>query len=757
MRNAPSRFTTLLLAGLVALLAGGPAFGQERDAYGDPLGDDDPRYDDEDQIRQTVARISEIDGRVSYARGDDPDDWQDANRNIPVTIGDRLYTDQRSRVELQVHGGDVVRLGSRTDFAVLNLTDDTRQLAVKSGVASFRIRRLEDWQVFEVDTPNAAVTFDAPGDYRIDVFQGSTRVAVRDGRAEIAAGGGLIPIGRGEALRIEGFEDPRYDFVSLRGPDDWDRWVAAREARLARARSYEYVSDDIAGVSDLDAYGRWSSIPTYGWVWSPTAVAAGWAPYRVGRWIWQDPWGWTWLSAEPWGWAPYHYGRWISYRGRWCWVPVSRRAVYVPYYPALVAFTGGGPGWSAAITVASGGYVGWFPLAPADPLIPWWGRPRVNVNVTRITYVNRTYLTVVNQNTFVSGGIVTNNFVRDTAVLRQAASAPVLRGTLPLVPTQGAIRVAAQPASAATRPPAAIVARPVVARVAPPPAPPTFQEKLAVIRENRGAPISPAESAQIAIRDRGRPQATTAVRPAAQEPGRVRLAPGSQSSQSVDSVRKPAPLAAAPVRGRAIATADQPVAAAPVAAPREVRRERQQPRQDAPGPPSQQQEERPAAEPRPQSRPAPAVREQTPPAARIETTAPAATEPRQPAPVRPQHEQRDRQPIATPNVARPVARPAVAAPTPRAASVERSREVNTPKAAAPPRAERPDTASQPERPSPAAAPTDRSRDRSGDQKPTASPAERRGPPQQTTPPEGEKEKRGRQKEETTKKPTPDRD
>ncbi len=506
---------------------------------------------------------------VSFSRGDDPDDWQPADRNVPMTLGDRIYTGSRSRIELQVHGGDFVRLGARSDFAALNLTEDTKQFSLKSGVASIRIRRLSDSEIFEIDTPNAAVNFERPGDYRVDVDEnGFTRVAVRQGSATVAAGGGQIPLNSGEGMEVEGIDAPRYDIVALAGPDAWDQWVSQRDYRQTRARSYQYVSADIVGADDLDEYGRWEQVRDYGWVWSPTAVAADWAPYRSGHWIWQDPWGWTWVSAEPWGWAPYHYGRWAMVSSRWCWVPVAPAVRYVSYSPALVAFVGGGPGWSASVSLGGGGFVGWFPLGPRDPFSPWWGdRARASYSSVRanVVYDNRTYVTVVNQNVFVSGGVVTGNIVRDQTVVSQVAAAPVLRGPIPVVPTRASLHVAVRAdAAAAPRPPAAIVSRMVVARTAPPPAPPTFQAKLAVISENRGAPVAPAAATRISVENRGRPQAVTDVRPVAAQPGRVTLAPREAGSGGA-AARRAEPVTA--FRGRPMATPEQPVSARPVTGP----------------------------------------------------------------------------------------------------------------------------------------------------------------------------------------------
>jgi hypothetical protein len=538
---------------LLALSSAGVAFGQERDEYGDIIQTD---------IEQTVARVSHLQGSASYSRGDDPDNWQPADVNIPMTLGDRIYTGPRSRLELQVHGGDIVRLGSRTDLAALNLTDDTKQFAIKAGIASFRVRRLDENDLWEVDTPNAAVTFEQPGNYRIDVDQdGYTRVSVLSGAASVAAGGGQVALHTGDAMSIDGIESPRYSVFGLSSPDRWDRWVNVREGSMSRARSYQYVSAGVVGAEDLDEYGRWEEIPEYGHVWTPLTVEVGWAPYRVGHWVWQDPWGWTWISTEPWGWAPYHYGRWVTYSSRWYWVPVAPTVRTVAYAPALVAFVGGGPGFSASVTIGGGGVVGWFPLAPRDPLIPWWRREAVNVNVTNVTYVNRTYVTVVNQNTFVSGGLVTRNIVTDRTVVQQVAAAPVVRGAVPIVPTMASTRVSVRTQAAAPRPPAAVTSRAVVARVAPPPAPPRFEQKLAVIKQNGGAPVTQAAATRLTAAEQRQPRTITSVRPVAAESGRVTLAPASKPSAKPANVQ---PVAPAPVRGRPMATAQQPVASGPV-------------------------------------------------------------------------------------------------------------------------------------------------------------------------------------------------
>jgi hypothetical protein len=477
------------------------------------------------EIQQTVARISFSAGNVSFSRGDDPENWQPADLNVPMTLGDRIWTGDDGRIELQVHGGSVVRMAARTDVQALNLTGSMKQFSISLGTASFQVRRLADDEVFEVDTPNAAVTFERPGDYRVDVDNdGNSRVQVRRGRAIAAAGGGQVPLSAGDEMDIDGIDQPRYDIAAVPRPDGWDQWVAQRDQQLAQARSYTYVTADIAGVEDLDQYGRWEQIPEYGWTWSPVSVEVGWAPYRAGRWIWQDPWGWTWVAAEPWGWAPYHYGRWVFYGARWCWVPIGPPVQSVAYSPALVAFVGG-----------SGGYVGWFPLAPRDPFYPWWRRGPT-VSVTNVVYVNRTYVTVVNQTVFVSGRNVSRDFVHDRTVIQTVEATPVLRGPVPVVPTRDSIRTTNR-ATPAGRPPAATSARDVVVRVPPPAAPPRFDAKVAVIRQNGGAPVTTGEAARMSTQDPTQPVAR--VRPVAPESGAVTLAPRNDATRGA----RPQPVA----------------------------------------------------------------------------------------------------------------------------------------------------------------------------------------------------------------------
>jgi hypothetical protein len=331
-----------------------------------------PAQDDGDDVRQTVARIAFLSGSASFNRGDDPDNWEEAVVNFPMTLGDRIYTGKDGRLELQAQGARIF-LAPGTELAALDFREEVRQLSLTIGTASFRVNQLSEGEVFEVDTPNVSLTFRRPGYYRVDVDRdGNTTASIFKGAAVAAAAGGEVDLEAGDAIQVDGLDRTTYDLVQLPRSDSWDRWVDERSRRFREGLSVRYASSDIVGLDDLDREGEWQQIPDHGWVWSPPVAVVGWAPYRNGRWTWQDPWGWTWISYDPWGWAPYHYGSWVTYRDRWFWVPVPRSVRSVRYAPARVVFSGGGPGWSEG--AGGGGFVGWFPIGPRDVFVPWWGR-----------------------------------------------------------------------------------------------------------------------------------------------------------------------------------------------------------------------------------------------------------------------------------------------------------------------------------------------------------------------------------------------
>ncbi len=359
-----------------------------------------------------VARLSDFSGAVSFAPAGS-DDWAGATLNRPFTTGDRLWSDQGSRSELHV-GSTALRLGQNTGATLVDLDDRNTQVKLTQGALSVRVRALPPDQTIEIDTPNLAFRPQAPGEYRLDVAPdgSSTTVTVWHGQGTAYGDDRSMPLGAGQQIRFGGTDLAEAGGMDNPGRDGFDRWAESRDAREDASISARYVGREMTGYEALDGYGSWREEDGYGAVWVPSAVPAGWAPYRTGHWAWVAPWGWTWVDDQPWGFAPFHYGRWAYVGATWCWVPgpVVPRPVYAP---ALVGFVGGGGGggvsWGIHISIGSPG-VAWFPLAPGEAY-----RPVYAASPTYVTNINKT---VVVNNVTVNKTIINNNVTNVTNVNR---------------------------------------------------------------------------------------------------------------------------------------------------------------------------------------------------------------------------------------------------------------------------------------------------------------------------------------------------
>ncbi|HEV1994476.1 MAG TPA: DUF6600 domain-containing protein [Candidatus Acidoferrum sp.] len=508
----------LKLASLLSVALAVALFAPQRAAAD---GDDPP---------SRVARLSYAQGTVSFNPGG-TDDWVSAVVNRPITTGDKLWTDNGARAELHI-GSAAIRLSSNTGFSFLNLDDRMAQIRLTEGTLDVRVRRLDQDETFEIDTPNLAFSILRPGNYKINVNEAgdTTFVTVRGGEGEVTGGGSAYTIHARETGTFAGIDQLNANIQSFgNGDDDFDRWSRDRDRREDRSQSSRYVSSDVIGYEDLDDNGGWRRTPEYGTVWFPHTTIVGWAPYRYGHWVWISPWGWTWVDDAPWGFAPFHYGRWVTVGGVWGWVPCPPRGeigveyVRPVYAPALVAWVGG-PHFSIGIGIGGGGGVGvaWFPLGPREVYEPsyhvsrtyvtnvnvsnttvnntvvnnYYNNVIVNKNVTNITYVNQTApngVTATSQQNFSSAQPVGRNMMKVDR--REVESAQVNATTPTVAPQQRS--VLGSGAVSAARPPARLQERAVVAKTAPPPAPVSFVKQQQEIQANGGRPPAVSEMRRV--------------------------------------------------------------------------------------------------------------------------------------------------------------------------------------------------------------------------------------------------------------------
>jgi len=327
-----------------------------------------------------LARINLIDGDVQVMI-QDTTDWTPATINLPMNEGDRLWSPEASRAELQIRGGVSARIDADTALDILTVTADSAQFYLDRGHVYINNRR-GGIRTSQVDTPLVSIRSYDNSIMMIDITEdGVTEISVLKGSAYAESRAGATQVIAGNTLTIR---DANADMAPLGAPDDWERWNTDRDRLLTSwGESSRYLPDELHEYSsDFDANGHWDYAADYGYVWTPIVTEADWAPYSYGQWVWIRG-NYVWISHHTWGWAPTHYGRWVTVASHgWCWVPPVRGAVY--WGPGYV-------GWVVTPT-----YVAWVPLAPGEIYYGYgyygpWSMNVMTINIQTVV-INRPYV-----------------------------------------------------------------------------------------------------------------------------------------------------------------------------------------------------------------------------------------------------------------------------------------------------------------------------------------------------------------------------
>ncbi|MCZ7656070.1 MAG: FecR family protein [Rhodocyclaceae bacterium] len=230
-----------------------------------------------------VGRISHIGGAV-FLFNDHYDAQQAAELNWPVTTGDTLTTAAGARAEVRI-GSTAIRLDGDSQLEVGALDDQQLRLRLLRGTVAVKVRDSGQARQFTLTTTQGSVALNEAGTYRFEAGRrpDSTAVAVFHGAAAFAGTGLSLGIAAGQQAEIFGESNLGYA-ITAAVQGEFDAWGLARDRRDDESRSVRYVSREMTGYEDLDAYGDWREVAEYGPVWYPRRIAVGWAPYRSGHW-----------------------------------------------------------------------------------------------------------------------------------------------------------------------------------------------------------------------------------------------------------------------------------------------------------------------------------------------------------------------------------------------------------------------------------------------------------------------------------------
>jgi hypothetical protein len=274
-----------------------------------------------------IVRLSDVQGTVMIDRNTG-DGFEKAFLNMPVIEGMVLETKDGGRAEIEFEDGSVIRIAPDTKlaFSELSLRDSgvrVSTIKVDQGLAYVNFGGHKDDQ-FTINFGQESLRLAKDTHFRVEVNQKDATLAVFKGEVPVTGASGSFEVGKKQSATFDLSNNDSYTLaknIEEDPYDSWDREQADYHQRYRASKSYNDYPYSY-GVSDLNYYGNYFSVPGYGMVWQPYFAGAGWNPFMDGAWVWYPGFGYTWVSSYPWGWMPYRYGNWAFASGYgWFWQP----------------------------------------------------------------------------------------------------------------------------------------------------------------------------------------------------------------------------------------------------------------------------------------------------------------------------------------------------------------------------------------------------------------------------------------------------
>jgi hypothetical protein len=159
-------------------------------------------------ISSKAGFVNRVDGRVFIERQENANSERGrASLGTQMKDGDLLATAVESRAEVLLNPGSYIRLGEQTEVRAVNTSLSEMRFEVVKGSVIVEVGELEKQIVVEIQTPAGVISVNKSGIQRIDVTNGVTTIAVRQGEAYLGTRDQLLAkratkIGRGKMTRL---------------------------------------------------------------------------------------------------------------------------------------------------------------------------------------------------------------------------------------------------------------------------------------------------------------------------------------------------------------------------------------------------------------------------------------------------------------------------------------------------------------------------------------------------------------------------
>jgi FecR-like protein len=236
-------------------------------------------------ISSKAGFVNRVDGKVYITRQDSQanEAKESAALGSQLNDGDQLSTEAGSYAELLLNPGSYIRVNEKSGLRAVN-TELTRvRFEVIKGSAMIEVGEVDKQEPVEIITPQGSFFIRKNGLQRLDVREGMTLVAVRQGEIQLGTLEQVLnkksyKIGRGKVAQLTGEPNPMLAKLDKDAVDEFDNWSFSR-AEVLMAANQRALHNSSLNKGSL----------AYGWLFDPfhrcyTYIPRGsfWSPYGFG-------------------------------------------------------------------------------------------------------------------------------------------------------------------------------------------------------------------------------------------------------------------------------------------------------------------------------------------------------------------------------------------------------------------------------------------------------------------------------------------
>jgi len=285
-----------------------------------------------------IVRLSDVHGAVQINKNSGSG-FERAFLNLPITQGTQLKTLADGRAEVEFEDGSSLRLApnSSITFSALSLNDSgTRSSTINLAQGMAYLNWLGKDEV-SLKFSQETVALDHPAHFRVVDASEQASLAVFKGEVDVNGPEGNLTVAKNKTASFDLADNDKSKIankIQEAALDSWDKDATSYHDQYAKVKNdpspYGY------GLSDLNYYGNFMTVPGYGMMWQPFLTGAGWDPFMDGVWGFYPGMGYMFASPYPWGWLPYRYGNWAFVPSiGWMWQPGGwNNWLAVPHYTA---------------------------------------------------------------------------------------------------------------------------------------------------------------------------------------------------------------------------------------------------------------------------------------------------------------------------------------------------------------------------------------------------------------------------------------